>query len=139
MEVVHKVYTSIVNRIFGYLEYILLNGRGNIIPLSATTTAFSMTALKPAEGIIEIDKNETSRKMYHYLNNDCSSGISNRFKKKEILQKKINLEFGNTEPARYNNDTEVLKTAMKSNGLYHGIFYENMVGYCSSKIVLIIN
>ncbi|KAL5242655.1 hypothetical protein ACI65C_010065 [Semiaphis heraclei] len=135
MEVVNKFYTSIVNRIFGYLEYILLNGRGNIIPLSATTTAFSITALKPAEGI-EIDKNETSRKIHHYLNNDRISGINNRFKKKEILQKKINLEFENTEPARYCNDIEILKTAtMKSNGLYHGIFYENMVGYCSSKIV----
>jgi len=134
MQVVCKFCTSIVNRIFGYLEYILLNGSGNSIPLSATTTVLSMSALKPAEGI-QIDKNETGRKMHHYSNYDFSSGINNRFKKKETLQKKINLEFENTEPACYNNDIKILKTAKNSNGLYHGIFYENMVGYCSPKIV----
>ncbi|XP_022171835.1 uncharacterized protein LOC111034783 [Myzus persicae] len=123
IEVVYAFCTSMVGRIFGYLENILLNGSGNSVPVnSATTTVQSMTAIEPAEGI-QIDKNVTCRKKHHYSNNDHSSGINNRFKKKETLQKKINFEFGNTDPACYYNNME---TAINSSGLYYGIFYENM-------------
>lgn len=122
---------KMIDHIFGYLEYILLNGSGNSVPLSATTTVLSMTEIESPERI-QIDKNEMSRKMQ---NNVHSPGINNRVKKKKTLQKKINFEFGNTESACYYNDIETLKTAMNSSGLYYGIFYENMVGYCSFKIV----
>jgi len=125
MEVVHTFFTSIFDHIFGYLEYILLNGSGNCVPLSViTTAALSITEKESAERI-KIDKNETCRKIQ---NNVLSPGIKIRFEKKETLQKKINFEFGNTEPACYYNNIETLKTAMNSSGLYYGIFYENMVG-----------
>jgi len=132
MEVVYTFCTSILDHIFGYLEYILLNGSGNSVPLSATTTTVHLMTEIQSPEIIQIDKNERCRKMQ---NNVRGPGISNRFKKKETLQKKINFEFGNTEPECYYNNIEILKTAMNSSGLYYGIFYENMVGYCSSKIV----
>ncbi|XP_003246622.1 uncharacterized protein LOC100573640 [Acyrthosiphon pisum] len=122
MEVVYTFCTSIFDHIFGYLEYILLNGSGNNVPLSASTTVLSMTEIESPERI-QIDKNETCRKMQNDVH---SPGINNRFKKKETLQKKINFEFGNTEPECYYNNIETLKTAMNSSGLYYGIFYENM-------------
>lgn len=134
MEVVYTFCTSIFDRIFGYLEYILLTGSGHSVPLSTTTTVLSMTEIESTEKI-QIDKNDTCRKMQ---NNIYSPGINNRLKKKETLQKKINLEFGNIEPSCYYNNIETLKTAINSSSLYYGIFYENMVGYCSSKIVYII-
>lgn len=127
MEVVYTFCTSIFDRIFGYLEYILLNGSGHSVPLSATTTVLSMTEIESTEKI-QIDKNDTCRKMQ---NNIYSPGINNRLKQKETLQKKINFEFGNTEPSCYYNNIETLKTAINSSGLYYGIFYENMVGYCT--------
>ncbi|KAL4120879.1 hypothetical protein QTP88_013491 [Uroleucon formosanum] len=104
------------------LKYILLTGSGHSVPLSTTTTVLSMTEIESTEKI-QIDKNDTCRKMQ---NNIYSPGINNRLKKKETLQKKINLEFGNIEPSCYYNNIETLKTAINSSSLYYGIFYENM-------------
>ncbi|CAI6348195.1 unnamed protein product [Macrosiphum euphorbiae] len=126
MEVVYTFCTSILDHIFGYLEYILLNGSGNSVPLQSattTTTVLSMAEIIESPEIIQIDKNETCRKMQ---NNVRGPGINNRFKNKETLQKKINFEFGNTEPECYYNNIKTLKTAMNSSGLYYGLFYENM-------------
>jgi len=132
IEVVYTFCTGIVGRIFGYLENILVNGSGNSVSVNnPITTVLSMTAIEPTERI-QIDKNVTCRKKSHYSNNYHSSGINNRLKNKETLQKKINLEFGNTKPNCYYKNME---TAMNSSGLYYGIFYENMVGSYSSKIL----
>lgn len=127
-------YSSIVNRIFGFLENILHNDIGNNVRLNEKYR-FSKTSIEPSERI-QIYKNAMNRKMHNYTNNqENSSGINNKFRKKETLQKKINLNFGDTEPAAYYNDIEILKTSMNNSGLYHGIFYENMVRYYTSKIV----
>jgi len=108
----------------------MLNHNGNNVPLnSSTSTTLSMTAKEPAERI-QIDRNEMYGKIHHYKNNHDhrSSGINNTLKKKETLKETNNSEFGNTEPACYYNDNELLKTSIDSSGLYYGTFYENMVG-----------
>lgn len=124
-------FSSIVDRIFGYLENILHNDTGNnVVRLNANTTTFPMTAIEPAERN-QIYKNETCQKMHNHTNNH-SSEINNKFRVKDTLQKKINFKFRNTEPAYFN--TEALKESKNNSGLYYGIFYENMVGYYYSKI-----
>jgi len=126
-------YSSIVNRIFGYLENILHNDIGNNVRLNEKNQ-FSITVIEPPERF-QIFKNAINRKMHNYTNNqENSSGINNKFLKKETLQKNINFNFGDTESTAYYNDIETLKTPM-NNSLYHGIFYENMVRYYTSKIV----
>jgi len=126
-------YSNIVNRIFGYLENILHNDIGKNAQLNEKNQ-FSKTVIEPSEKI-QIYKNEINRKMHNYTNNqENSAGINNKFRKKETLQKKINYNFGDTEEsAACDNDIETLKTSMNNSGLYHGIFYENMVRYYTFK------
>jgi len=127
-------YSSIVNWIFGYLENILHNDIGKNIRLNEKNQ-FSKTVIVPPERI-QIYKNAINRKMHNYTNNQENSfGINNEFRKKETSQKKINYNFGDTESAACYNDIETLKTSINNSGLYHGIFYENMVRYYTSKIV----
>lgn len=127
-------YSSIVNWIFGYLENILHNDIGKNVRLNEKNQ-FSKTVIEAPERI-QIYKNAINQKMHNYTNNqENSSGINNKFRKTETLQKKINFNFGDTESAVYYNDIKTLKTSMNNSGLYHGIFYENMVRYYTSKIV----
>lgn len=127
MEVFYTFCTNIVDRIFGYFEY-LLNCTGNNHILNVTTKVLSTTEIKPTD-IIDIDKSETIQKIHGYTNNyDDDFGINNKFRKNQILQKNIGLEFANTESAYSCNDIIKQKKRMNTNGLYYGTFYENVVG-----------